>query len=123
MFVQGKVNKIWENESKDGRKYWVLSIDGKRYSVWDEDYIKGLDEGSFVEYSCKKSGRYNNITDLKKINTDDSYLNRKDEQIIRMSCLKSASELLMGIEMEPDKKADIAIGIARKFQKYVKGEE
>jgi len=120
--MQGRINKIWENESKDGKKYWVLGIDGRRYSVWDEDYMKDLGEGSLIEYSCKKSGKYNNITDIKKIQTDEPYSNRKDEQIIRMSCLKSASELLSGIDLEPEKKADVAIGIARKFQKYVREE-
>lgn len=123
--MQGKIDKIWENESKEGKKYWVLSINGDRYSVWDENYLNGIDEGSFVEYSWKKSGRYKNIMNLKKIRheLDDSTFNQRDEQITRMSCLKSASKLLSGIDMEPDKKADMAIGIARKFQKYVREKE
>lgn len=122
--MRGRINKIWENSSKEGQKYWVLSIDGKRYSVFDGDYVDGLEEGSVVEYDANKKGKYNNITALKKIQVDDdSYLSRKDEQIIRMSCLKSASELLSGIDMEPDKKADAAIGVARKFQRYVKDED
>ena len=120
--MKGKIDKIWENESKDGKKYWVLSINGKRYSVWDEDYLNGVDEGAMVEYNWKKSGKYQNITELRKIRSEDPYLIQKDEQIVRMSCLKSASELLSGMDMEPEKKADMAIGIARKFQKYVKGE-
>ena len=120
--MKGKIDKIWENESKDGKKYWVLSINGKRYSVWDEDYLNGVDEGAMVEYNWKKSGKYQNITELRKIRSEDPYLIQKDEQIVRMSCLKSASELLSGMDMEPEKKADMAIGIARKFHKYVKGD-
>lgn len=116
------MKKIWENKSRDGKKYWVLNIDGKRYSVWEEDYISGLDEGSVVEYSWKRVGRYNNITELKKIKTDDICISQKDDQIIRMSCLKSASELLSSLEIEPEKKADIAINIAKKFHGYVKGD-
>ena len=46
--MEGKVEKIWENE-KNGKKYWVMAIDGERYSVWDVKYINCISEGSVVD--------------------------------------------------------------------------
>ncbi|NIQ18338.1 MAG: hypothetical protein GTN43_06060 [Candidatus Aenigmarchaeota archaeon] len=51
---------------------------------------------------------------------DGNFMERKHESIIRMSCLKSASELISDSDVEPNKRADLAIDFARKFEKYVK---
>lgn len=114
--MEGKIEKIWENE-KNGKKYWVLAINGERYSVWDEKYINGISEGSVVDYNWKKSGNFRKITDIKKL--DVQPLDRKNEQIVRMSCLRSASEILAGLELEPREKVDLALDISKIFEKYV----
>ena len=46
---------------------------------------------------------------------------RKSLEIIRMSCLKSASELLHGLPMDLDQKTGMAVEIAKEFEKYVRG--
>ncbi|MBW1731416.1 MAG: hypothetical protein JRJ75_11080 [Deltaproteobacteria bacterium] len=123
--MQGRIGKIWENETREGKKYHVLEIGGEKYSVWDQRLLEGLGEGSLVEYEWKKSGDFRKITDLRPSATPDAgnYSHeRKNREIIRMSCLKSASELLYGLFLDPDVKTRKAIDIAREFEKYVRGD-
>jgi len=114
--MEGRIEKIWEN-AKDGKKYWVLAINGDKYSVWDEKYMGDLDEGSIVDYNWIKSGNFRKITGIRKLDTQSG--DRKNEQIIRMSCLKSAAVLVTDFDTDPDKKGELALGIARKFEEYV----
>ena len=114
--MEGRIDKIWENE-KNGKRYWVLSINGEKYSVWDEKYMNGLSEGSSVDYNWKKSGDFRKITDIRKLDVQPIY--SKNEQIIRMSCIKSAAVLVSDFDADPDEKGEVALGIARKFEQYV----
>jgi len=43
-------------------------------------------------------------------------------EIIRMSCLKSASEILHGLFIDPDEKTKKAMEISKEFEKYVTGD-
>ena len=122
--MRGKIERIWENQTKNGEKYWVLSISGKNYSVWDSSVIEGLSEGAEVEYEFKRSGKYNKITDLKVIQepaqsgqtqTQDT----RELRIIRMSCLKSAVELISDYRSEPERKIGKALEISKRFERYV----
>ena len=117
--MKGEIEKIWDNESRNGERYLGLSVDGQRYTLWEEKYFDKLKEGDVIDFEWKKSGKYKNIT---KINTNDfdDFMERKQESIIRMSCLKSASELIAGSDLEPGKRADMALDFAMKFENYVK---
>lgn len=122
--MKGKIEKIWENETKDNKAYHVLDIAGDRYSVWDPKLVEGLAEGSYVEFDWQKSGNFKKITDLKKIDMapdlDSPYKpNRKSMEIIRMSCVRSASNILQGIYIDPVEKTSKALDIAREFENYV----
>lgn len=121
--MKGVIDKIWENKTKEGKKYWVLNIDGEKYSVWDKKYMEGIQEGSAVEYEWAASGDFRKVTGIKKIEIDPDFnpgeRNAKNHQIIRMSCLKSATALVSNIDGKPDEKGEITLGIARRFEKYV----
>ena len=124
--MKGEVYKIWENETKDNKVFHVVEIAGERYSVWEPSLLEGVEEGSRVEYDWQKSGNFKKLTDLKKIDpepeADSAYRpNRKSMEIVRMSCLKSASRILDGLYMDPIEKTHKAIGISRVFEKYVLG--
>lgn len=117
------VDKIWENETSNGKKYWVLQIGDERYSVWDSELVEGLNEGDRIEYEWRKSGDYKKITVLTRYPPGealDSQPSRKDMQIIRMSCLRSATEVLSGTNAKLDKKIEMALDIAKQFEKYVR---
>ena len=56
--MQRTIEKIWENQTRDKKKYHVLEIGGEKYSVWDNKLIEGLGEGSRIEYDWKRSGDF-----------------------------------------------------------------
>lgn len=118
--MKGEIEKIWENESRNGKRYLGISVDGERYTLWEDEYFDKLKEGDIIDFEWKKSGKYKNITKINMNNDDNDFMERKQESIIRMSCLKSASELIAGSDLEPVKRADMALDFAGKFEKYVK---
>ena len=117
--MKGEIEKIWENESRNGKRYLGISVDGERYTLWEEKYFDKLKEGDVIDFEWKKSGKYKNITKI-NMNDDGEFMERKQESIIRMSCLKSASELIAGSDLEADKRANMALDFAKKFENYVK---
>ncbi len=126
--MKGIIDKIWENKTKGNKPYWVLSINGDNYSVWDKKYLEGIQEGSSVEYEWRPSGDYRKVTDLKKIEMEPGFeragkSNGRDQQIIRMSCVKSAVVLASNSDKLPKDKAEMTLGIARQFEKYVTDKE
>jgi hypothetical protein len=121
--MKGNVEKIWENETANGKQYWVLQIGDDRYSVWEPELVAGLVEGDAVDYDWKKSGQYKKITSLARYPLQDvpqSPGERKNSQIIRMSCLRSATEILSGFEEKLEKKVEMALNIAKQFESYVR---
>lgn len=118
--MKGRIEKIWDNESRNGQRYLGLSIDGQRYTLWEDQYFDQLQEGDVIDFEWKKSGRFKNITEIKYNNEDNNYPEKKLKSIIRMSCLKSASELISDSDIEAGKRADTAIEFARKFEDYIK---
>jgi hypothetical protein len=85
------------NSKKSGQtrrpeKRWILEIDGDRCSVWDEKCMEGLEEGIPAEYEWRQSSSFKKITDTKRL--DMGAIEGKGLRIIRMSCLKTASEIL-----------------------------
>lgn len=124
--MKGEIEKIWDNESRNGERYLGLSVDGERYTLWEEKYFDKLKEGKVIDFDWKKSGKYKNITKINMNDDNSDFMERKQESIIRMSCLKSASELIAGSDLEPSKRANMALDFAKKFERYIKddlGEE
>ena len=123
--MKGVVDRIFENKTREGKKYWVLNIGGENYSVWDKKHMNGLMEGSEIEYEWVQSGDFKNMTDLRKIHLEP-ILDRREEaerrntQILRLSCIKSATSLISDLDLTPAEKGEITMEIARGFERYVK---
>ena len=124
--MKGVIDKIWENKTDDGKPYLVVRIGGNKYSVWDKKYMDGIEEGSAVEYEFTQSGKFKKITDMRKIDLEPGIdpserkpRDRNGEEIVRMSCIRSAATLVADFGAPPEEKADITLGLARKFEKYV----
>jgi hypothetical protein len=139
--MKGKISKIWINELDDGRTYASLSINGERYTLWNKKYIEELQKGDEVEYDCKQSGKYKNITNIAKVQSgpvvdsnnngsDNGFNNglnngidhglKKAREIVRMSCIKSAIYLTKDFGgMDLDDRAESVVEVARKFERYV----
>jgi len=122
--MKGEVEKVWKNETQDGRKYEVLQINGERYSIWEEDYLDRIQEGQTLEFDFKESGDFKNITRIyEKPETGpeekrNEYEDR-NRKIIRMSCLRSASRVLTGSRIPSQERAEKTIEIAKRFEKYI----
>jgi len=124
--MKGVIEKIWENKTDDGKPYLVLRIGGEKYSVWDKKYMEGLEEGEAVEYESAQSGKFKKITDIKKIELEPGMdppekrtRDRNRLEIVRMSCIRSAAALVADFGAQPEEKAEITLGLARRFEKYV----
>lgn len=122
--MKGTIEKVWENESRNGQPYLAVQIDGERYSVWDQKYFDHMKEGAEIEYDFRQSGDFKNITDVQGGNGPDAgddgfYTNHRDRQITRLSCLKSAAEIIAPVHLDPDLKRDLVIGTSRAFERYV----
>jgi hypothetical protein len=140
--MRGTIEQVWENESKKGQKYFNVQIGGERYSVWDEKYFSRLQQGAEVEYDVRQSGRFRHLTEVKPVDgngngnghgngngqanggSEEGYrFNGKDTQIARMSCLKSASEIVAPHQADPVTKRTLVVDAARYFERYVFGED
>ena len=120
--MRGIIDQVWENESRNGQKYLTVQIEGERYSVWDTEYFDVLAPGATIDYDTKQSGNFKHLTDIEPVKNQEvpSYRpNNKDTQITRMSCLKSASEILAPVQLDPDTKREMVIDTARYFERYV----
>jgi hypothetical protein len=123
--MKGVIEKLWEREDRTGRRYLLLEIGGQRYSLWDEDLMDGLGEGVPVDYQWKQAGKYKNLTSVKR---DGRYRSsagqeRRDLDMVRMSCLKSAASLLVSSDLSPDEKGDVTLDLAKQFEKYILRDE
>jgi len=118
--MRGEIQRISERQKKDGTRYWVLRISGEQYLIWNEKLMEGLQEGDFAEFEFKRKGNFNTITKIKKtLSYDERHL-----QITRMSCLRSACEIVSGAGfMNVEKRAKVALKIAKTFEEYVIGKE
>ena len=124
--MKGEVEKVWKNETEDGKRYEVFQINGERYSLWEEGYLDRIQEGQSLEFDFKESGDFKNITEIyepsKNEEKEPEYGNQRLKKTIKMSCLKSASRVLIGSKIPYQNRADRAIEIARKFEKYIDDE-
>jgi hypothetical protein len=121
--MRGIIDQVWENDSRNGQKYLTVEIGGERYSVWDSKYFDILAPGATIDYEIKQSGKFRNLTDVTPVGDNHELPpyqpNHKDRQIARMSCLKSASEILAPVQLEPEAKKKKVIDTARFFERYV----
>ena len=123
--MKGLIEQLWENHNRKRQRYLVLEIAGERYSLWDEALMDNLEEGLVVEYEWKQSGKYRNIT---SIDPEPAYsasvrAGRKDRDMVRMSCLKSAASLLAPSNAETDQRGTLTLQLAKEFEKYITGDE
>ena len=126
--MKGTIDKIWENKTKAKKPYWVLSIGGENYSVWDKKFVEGLHEGATFEYELVASGDFKKVTEIRKIDMEpglerEQKAYNRNQQIVRMSGLKSATVLVSNFEAHPDEKGKITLGLARKFEEYITDRE
>ena len=116
--MHGTVENVWENTREDGTVYWVLTIDGRRYSAFDPDLVQDVGPGDRVEFSYTSSGRYKNLLAIRRL-TDQPEHPSETVRIVRMNSLRTAAELLRDSSLTPDQRAVAAIDIAEKLECHI----
>ena len=123
--MQGTVEKIWCNQRQDGTQYWVLSIEGTRYSTFNKELVEDISEGDWAEFSFFNSGGYRKIAAIQRLPsrattaTNNSPLSAESLRIVRMNCLRTAAEILKGSKLLPEQRLSVVTTIARQLQQYV----
>ena len=123
--MQGTVSNIWHNQRADGSEYWVVSIDGQRYSVWEKSTIDGVREGDAVEFAFTNSGRYRKLTAIKSTKSstasheDGLQSSSESLQTVKMNCLRAAAAMIKDAAISPEQKVSLAIGMARGLEDHI----
>jgi hypothetical protein len=115
--MKGEVEKVWKNETSDGRKYEVFQIGGQRYSLWEEEYLDKIQEGQPLEFDFRESGDFKNISKIYGAETGakqpegeektPKYDDGRNKRIVRMSCLRSAAGVLTESTIPCEKRPEI----------------
>lgn len=128
--MKGEVEKVWENETTDGRRYNVLQINGDKYSLWDETYFDKIQEGQTLDFDFRESGDFKNITDVNELPMQEQarsekkdYNNDRLNKIVKMSSLRSASRVLFGSKIPYKSRANKTLEIAKKFENYINDDD
>jgi len=93
-----------------------LDIEGTMFSTADKAHVQDLKEGDYVQVQWKKVGGYNNITGIRRI---EHPVDAKNRQIVRMSCLNSASQVISSTKLPSTKKIERTLEAAKAFEAYV----
>jgi hypothetical protein len=131
---KGKVSRIFHNETKGGKPYWVVAIQTgpnkyERLSTFDFNTLSGISEGDTISYKADQNGKYTNILEVTKTDRGSAGTSGMPEyqggggvaEIGRMSALKSAAQLLVDFKGDPDEKVKRTLAAAKEFEAYIFG--
>lgn len=125
--MKGTLQTIEEKQKRDGSSFYQLGINGASYSLFDEKLLQGIQEGDAVNFTYFKNGKYSNIKSLEKFtapqNGGNGSANRYSPEGIKLSCLRSATELLSDSKMDAEKKVNYVLEAAKRFEEYATGKE
>ncbi len=123
--MEGIIETIDRRTTKQGKPFWVVTLDdgtgGERYSVWEEDIVKGCSEGDTVRFEWKESGDFKKITSMNAVaKAPPGRRFDKNAEIRRMNCLTSSVNLISGFNWPnvKDKRDEALVG-AKIFERYV----
>jgi len=90
--LKGNVEVKEVKETKKGKKYGYLEIDGERYSCWDLSKISDVARGDTVDFTYKENDDgFRNLNFIRKTKPEAS---AKDTHIAKSVCLKAATDLI-----------------------------
>jgi len=111
---------VARKKAKNGTPYASVRIDGENYTCWDDALISKLESGQDVDYQWEQSGKFKKIIDIEPV-LDDLELSPKDLRILRMSALRSASYLEIGLDVPLEEKLRTTLETSRAFEQYILG--
>ena len=117
---KGRIEDVARKKAKNGTPYASVRIDGENYTCWDDALISKLESGQDVDYQWEQSGKFKKIIDIEPA-LDDLELSPKDLRILRMSALRSASYLEIGLDVPLEEKLRTTLETSRAFERYILG--
>jgi len=109
--MKGTIEQIWENKSRNGEKYLTVQMNGsatasgtRSTSTRSRPGQKSNARSARAEFPAL--GGHQPMTAHEAPATGP---NTKDSQISRMSCLKSASEIIAPFPIDLDQKRDLVV--------------
>ena len=97
-----------------------MGVDSRGFTWRDTALISKLDTGQDVDYQWEQSGKFKKIIDIEPV-LDDLDLTPKDLRILRMSALRSASYLEIGLDVPLEEKLRTTLETSRAFERYILG--
>ena len=117
---KGRIEDVARKKAKNGTPYASVRIDGEQYTCWDDALISKIESGQAVDYQWEQSGKFKKIIDIEPA-LDDPDLTPKDLRILRMSALRSASYLEIGLDVPLEEKLRTTLETSRAFERYILG--
>ena len=117
---KGRIEDVARKKAKNGTPYASVRIDGEQYTCWDDALISKIESGQAVDYQWEQSGKFKKIIDIEPV-LDDLELSPKDLRILRMSALRSASYLEIGLDVPLEEKLRTTLETSRTFERYILG--
>lgn len=129
--MRGFVTEIMEKKTKkNGKPFQIYVIGSEEFSQWDEKHFDRVEEGDLLYFDVKESGDFKNITVNKiyKVLAEEEFrkmqeLINEKKHYIRMSALKTSSNLLNDLKISPYEKGSLALDMSDQFEKYIRGEQ
>ena len=135
--IEGTIQQILERKSAKGESYRVIRVAGEGYFDWTGVAEEvGVKEGDTVKLKVN-GGEFPRIRSIEKSgnaeedsaqnsdqSTDDApetdgQIRPKDVLIVRMSCLRSATELLASLDADAEAKQQKVLTVAEAMTKWV----
>ena len=130
--VEGKIQKVYKNLTKEGTSYLIIEVDNMKYGVWDKKLFGLCTEGQNITFTYQQKGDYKNILNIEGSETVNNQpknlIKPREITMQKMNALNNSVNLLK-IMAENDllQKEEISVErvfmLADRFMAYITQED
>ena len=91
--MRGMIESI-ERKSKGDKVWWLLTIDGQKYSYWNAEQMATLKSGQTIEFDFVVKGDFKNITGIIELPPSEKKNEYTDSKTWN-TCLMCAKDLVV----------------------------
>ena len=96
--VEGKIQKVYKNLTKEGTSYLIIEVDNMKYGVWDKKLFGLCTEGQNITFTYQQKGDYKNILNIEgseTVNNQPKNLIKPREQVMyKLNALNNSTNLM-----------------------------
>ena len=93
--MRGMIESI-ERKSKGDKVWWLLTIDGQKYSYWNAEQMATLKSGQTIEFDFVQKNNFKNITGIIELPPSDKKNEYTDSKTWN-TCLMCAKDLVVAM--------------------------